>query len=106
MVKEKPIIFVEGFFYLKEFSLEREEYCNARILKCWVVDITYETGPLRAFNAEQRKWWMSLAYAAYSIFYITTLFHRHNVGRMYINRQFVRMIFTPTYDRFMKCILR
>lgn len=104
MVKEKPIIFMESFFYLKEFSLRKEEHCNARILKCWVVDMTYETGALRAFDTERRKWRMSLAYTAYRIFYITTL-HRHNVRRTYIKRQFVRMIFILTCDGFMKCIL-
>jgi len=34
VVKEKPIIFMAGFFYLKKFSLEKEERCNTRIFKC------------------------------------------------------------------------
>lgn len=54
--KKKSIIFIEGFFLnLKEFSSRKEERCDARILKCWAVDMTYETGALRAFDIERRK---------------------------------------------------
>lgn len=67
--------------------------------------MTHETGAFKAFDTERRKQRMSSAYTAYRIFFTTT-FYRHSIKEMYVKRQFVRTIFTLTFDRLKIYILR